>query len=235
MPVTQLPGHLTAVHGSVVDVRFSEGTLPAINEGIAIERDDGAPLIAEVQLHLDAMTVRAVALDNSAGLCRGASAHPLGAPIRAPVGEAVLGRLLNAVGEPADRGPALPAETPYRPIHASAPPRDRIGSTQEIFHTGIKVIDLLAPLVKGGKAAMFGGAGVGKTVLIMELIRTAVERHSGTSVFAGIGERSREGHELLLEPGLAAASVSLQTGAGHDRRAEGGGPPAARRGEGGGG
>ncbi|MCZ4331156.1 F0F1 ATP synthase subunit beta [Castellaniella denitrificans] len=199
MPVTQLPGHLTAVHGSVVDVRFSEGTLPAINEGIAIERDDGAPLIAEVQLHLDAMTVRAVALDNSAGLCRGASAHPLGAPIRAPVGEAVLGRLLNAVGEPADRGPALPAETPYRPIHASAPPLDRIGSTQEIFHTGIKVIDLLAPLVKGGKAAMFGGAGVGKTVLIMELIRTAVERHSGTSVFAGIGERSREGHELLLE------------------------------------
>lgn len=199
MPVTQLPGHLTAVHGSVVDVRFSEGTLPAINEGIAIERDDGAPLIAEVQLHLDAMTVRAVALDNSAGLCRGASAHPLGAPIRAPVGEAVLGRLLNAVGEPADRGPALPAETPDRPIHASAPPLDRIGSTQEIFHTGIKVIDLLAPLVKGGKAAMFGGAGVGKTVLIMELIRTAVERHSGTSVFAGIGERSREGHELLLE------------------------------------
>lgn len=199
MPVTQRSGHLTAVHGSVVDIRFSEGTLPAINEGIAIERDDGAPLIAEVQLHLDAMTVRAVALDNSAGLCRGASAHALGAPIRVPVGDAVLGRLLNAVGEPADRGPALPTETPDRPIHASAPPLDRIGSTQEIFHTGIKVIDLLAPLVKGGKAAMFGGAGVGKTVLIMELIRTAVERHSGTSVFAGIGERSREGHELLLE------------------------------------
>jgi F-type H+-transporting ATPase subunit beta len=111
----------------------------------------------------------------------------------------VLGRLLNAVGEPADRGPELPLGTVFRPIHASAPALDRLGASQEIFHTGIKVIDLLAPLVKGGKAAMFGGAGVGKTVLIMELIRTTVERYSGISVFAGIGERSREGHELLLE------------------------------------
>jgi F-type H+-transporting ATPase subunit beta len=111
----------------------------------------------------------------------------------------VLGRLLNATGEPADRGPPLPPDTEFRPIHAPAPALDLLGSGLEIFHTGIKVIDLLAPLVKGGKAAMFGGAGVGKTVLIMELIRTTVERHSGISVFAGIGERSREGHELLLE------------------------------------
>ena len=196
---TPLSGHLTAIHGSVVDIRFSEGVLPAVNEGIAIERDDGAPLVAEVQQHLDSMTVRAVALDNSAGLSRGALARATGAPIRVPVGDAVLGRLLNAVGEPADRGPCLPAGTSYRPIHASAPSLDRLGAAQEIFHTGIKVVDLLAPLVKGGKAAMFGGAGVGKTVLIMELIRTTVERHSGISVFAGIGERSREGHELLLE------------------------------------
>ncbi|GLI95147.1 hypothetical protein LMG27198_41390 [Methylocystis echinoides] len=111
----------------------------------------------------------------------------------------MLGRLLDALGHPADRGPALPADIERRPIHGAAPGIDRRGGELEIFHTGIKVIDLLAPLVKGGKAAMFGGAGVGKTVLIMELIRTTVERHSGISVFAGIGERSREGHELLLE------------------------------------
>ena len=195
----RLSGQLTAIHGSVVDIRFAEGVLPDINESIAIERDQGKALIAEVQQHLDSMTVRAVALDNTAGLSRGASARAMGAPIRVPVGDAVLGRLLNAVGEPADRGPGLPAGTPYRPIHASAPALDRLGAAQEIFHTGTKVIDLLAPLVKGGKAAMFGGAGVGKTVLIMELIRTTVERHAGISVFAGIGERSREGHELLLE------------------------------------
>jgi len=196
---TQLSGHLTAIHGSVVDVRFHQGGLPAVNEAIAIDRDKLTPLIAEVQQHLDPVTIRAVALGNTGGLRRGASVHALGAPIRVPVGGAVLGRLLNAVGEPADRGPELPPGTVYRPIHASAPALDRLGATQEIFHTGIKVIDLLAPLVKGGKAAMFGGAGVGKTVLIMELIRTTVEKHSGISVFAGIGERSREGHELLLE------------------------------------
>ena len=195
----RLSGQLTAIHGSVVDIRFAEGVLPDINESIAIERDQGTSLIAEVQQHLDSRTVRAVALGNTAGLSRGTSARAMGAPIRVPVGDAVLGRLLNAVGEPADRGPGLPAGTPYRPIHASAPALERLGAAQEIFHTGTKVIDLLAPLVKGGKAAMFGGAGVGKTVLIMELIRTTVERHAGISVFAGIGERSREGHELLLE------------------------------------
>ena len=173
--------------------------MPAINEAVTIEWDLGRPLIAEVHQHLDAATMRAVALESTAGLRRGTSVHATGAAIRVPVGEAVLGRLLNAIGEPADRGPALPAGIERRPIHAAAPGIDTLGGTLEIFHTGIKVIDLLAPLVKGGKAAMFGGAGVGKTVLIMELIRTTVERHSGISVFAGIGERSREGHELLLE------------------------------------
>lgn len=196
---THLSGLLTAIHSSVVDIRFAGGTLPAINEGIVIAREKGAPLVAEVQQHLDSMTVRAVALDNTTGLSRGTPAHAMGAPIRVPVGNAVLGRLLNAVGETADRGAGLPAGTPYRPIHALAPALDRLGASQEIFQTGIKVIDLLAPLVKGGKTAMFGGAGVGKTVLIMELIRTTVEKHAGISVFAGIGERSREGHELLLE------------------------------------
>lgn len=192
-------GRLIAVHGSVVDVRFAAGLLPAIDEGIEIERDEQRRLLAEVQQHLDPLTVRAVALEDTSGVSRGAKAHATHAPIRVPVGDVVLGRLLNVVGDPVDRGPPLPPATECRPIHARAPALDRLGAALEMFHTGIKVIDLLAPLVKGGKAAMFGGAGVGKTVLIMELIRSTVERHSGISVFAGIGERSREGHELLLE------------------------------------
>ncbi|WOJ91496.1 F0F1 ATP synthase subunit beta [Methylocapsa polymorpha] len=194
-------GRVIAVHGSVVDVSFPAGALPAVNEAIAIAWDLGRPIVAEVQQHVNPTTVRAVALENTAGLKRGVPVRSLGANIRVPVGDAVLGRLLNAIGEPADRKEALPADIERRPIHASAPELDELGAALEIFHTGIKVIDLLAPLVKGGKAAMFGGAGVGKTVLIMELIRTTVERHSGISVFAGIGERSREGHELLLELG----------------------------------
>jgi len=194
-------GRVAAVHGSVIDIAFDRGTLPAINEAVAIEWDVGPPLIAEVQQHLGPAMVRVVALGGTAGLRRGSSATALGEPLRAPVGEPVLGRLLDAIGGPIDRGPPLPADIEYRPIHAPAPALNRQSGTREIFHTGIKVIDLLAPLIAGGKAAMFGGAGVGKTVLIMELIRTAVERHSGISVFAGIGERSREGHELLLELG----------------------------------
>ena len=192
-----LLGSVVAIHGSVIDMTFA-GVLPAINEAVLIDWHS-APLVTEVQQHLNPTTVRAVALQNTSGLKRGVSVRALGAPIAVPVGDAVLGRLLNAIGEPVDRGPALPADTERRPIHAEAPGIDRLGDSWRFFHTGIKVIDLLAPLIKGGKAAMFGGAGVGKTVLIMELIRTTVERHSGISVFAGIGERSREGHELLLE------------------------------------
>ncbi len=199
MSSAQFPGRVTAVHGSVVDVSFPPGALPAICEAIAIEADPAREIIAEVQQHLGPAAIRAVALESTAGLRRGAIARASGAPILVPVGEAVLGRLLNAIGKPFDRGPPLPKQTERRPIHAAAPSLDRTGAALQIFHTGIKVVDLLAPLVRGGKAAMFGGAGVGKTVLIMELIRTAVERHSGLSVFAGIGERSREGHELLLE------------------------------------
>ena len=195
------PGRVAAVHGSVVDLSFAGAMLPAINEAVAIEWDLGPPLVAEVQQHLGLAMVRAVALGGTAGLRRGTAARALGTPICAPVGDAVLGRLLGAVGEPSDRGPPLPEEIEHRTIHGPAPALERQSGTREIFHTGIKVIDLLAPLIAGGKAAMFGGAGVGKTVLIMELIRTTVERHSGISVFAGIGERSREGHELLLELG----------------------------------
>ncbi|HUA56882.1 MAG TPA: F0F1 ATP synthase subunit beta [Candidatus Sulfotelmatobacter sp.] len=194
-------GRVVAVHGSVLDIQFPAGALPAISEAVALDWDRGAPLIAEVQQHLDRMTARAVALQSTAGLRRGTDARPLGAPIRVPVGDAVLGRLLNVLGEPTDRGPALPAAIERRPIHGATLALEGRSGARDIFHTGIKVIDLLAPLVVGGKAAMFGGAGVGKTVLIMELIRTTVERHAGISVFAGIGERSREGHELLLELG----------------------------------
>ena len=197
--VRQCPGRVTAIHGSVVDVRFPEGGLPDVEEAVIIEADHERELIAEVQQHLGPTAVRSVALENTAGLRRGARVRATGGPVQVPVGAAVLGRLLNATGEPVDRGPPLPADIERRPIHAPAPAVDRVAAALEFFHTGIKVIDLLAPLVKGGKAAMFGGAGVGKTVLIMELIRTTVERHSGISVFAGIGERSREGHELLLE------------------------------------
>ena len=194
-------GHVAAVHGSVIDIAFLGGLLPAITEAVAIDWDMGPPLITEVQQHIGPVMVRVVALGSTAGLKRGTEARTLDAPIRAPVGEAVLGRLLDAIGEPADRGSDLPAEVERKPIHAPAPALEHQSGAREIFRTGIKVIDLLAPLVTGGKAAMFGGAGVGKTVLIMELIRTTVERHSGISVFAGIGERSREGHELLLELG----------------------------------
>ncbi|HEX8011044.1 MAG TPA: F0F1 ATP synthase subunit beta [Casimicrobiaceae bacterium] len=202
-------GRIAAVHGSVVDIRFPAGALPAINEAVAIEWDLGPPLVAEVQQHLGPAMVRAVALEGTAGLKRGTAARALGAPLRAPVGEAVLGRLLDAIGAPADRGAPLPSTIERLPIHGCAPALDRRSGARELFHTGIKVIDLLAPLVKGGKAAMFGGAGVGKTVLIMELIRTTVDRYSGISVFAGIGERSREGHELLLE--LAGSGVLNRT------------------------
>jgi len=192
-------GHVAAVHGSVLDVKFPEGRLPAINEALAIEWDRDHKLFAEVQQHLNATLVRAVALQTTSGLKRGTNVRRTGAPVRVPVGDAVLGRMLNATGEPVDRGPALPKDTERRPIHAATPSLARLGRGREIFQTGVKVIDLLAPMVVGGKAAMFGGAGVGKTLLIMELIRTVIERHSGTCVFAGIGERTREGHELLLE------------------------------------
>ena len=192
-------GVVLAVHGSVLDLRFSDGALPPLGTAVMVERDAKPGLLAEVQLHLDAHTVRAVALDHTSGLRRGGAVHGSGRPLEVPVGKDVLGRLLDAVGMPVDRGPPLPDDVPRRPVHSAAPELSAQGGTPRFFHTGIKVFDLLAPLIAGGKAAMFGGAGVGKTVLIMELIRSTVERHAGISVFAGIGERSREGHELLLE------------------------------------
>jgi len=190
-------GVVTRVRGSVVDVEFAHGRLPAINDAMMIELDARVLLIAEIQEHLDLHTVRAVAMENTSGLCRGAIARR-GGPISVPVGEKVLGRLINAVGDPIDRLGPIESTTRW-PIHRSSPAISHQDHKREVFRTGIKVADLLAPLVRGGKAGMFGGAGVGKTVLIMELIRSTVEKYSGISVFAGIGERSREGHELLAE------------------------------------
>ncbi|MGB7101324.1 MAG: F0F1 ATP synthase subunit beta [Xanthobacteraceae bacterium] len=195
----QLSGKVLAVRGAVVDVAFASGRLPLIEEALIVTWDQPETLIIEVQAHLDASTVRGVALQATGGLKRGVPVRATGGPITIPVGDAVLGRLLDVTGHVRDNGPPLPANLPHAPIHRPAPPlQDRTPATA-IFETGIKVIDLLAPLAQGGKAAMFGGAGVGKTVVIMELIHAMVESYQGISVFAGIGERSREGHELLSE------------------------------------
>ncbi len=190
-------GTVISVRGAVVEVRFDDATLPPIDSALIVAWDRPEPLVLEVHSHADASTVRGIALQATAGLARGTKVHATGAPISVPVGDAVLGRLLDVVGTVRDQGPPLPADTPRRGIHAPPPALLDETSASAVFETGIKVIDLLAPLAQGGKAAMFGGAGVGKTVLVMELIHAMVEKYQGISVFAGVGERSREGHELL--------------------------------------
>lgn len=192
-------GHVSRVSGSVVDIVFPSGSMPAVNNALEIEWDGPHRLVVEVQQHVDLHTIRGVAMQETAGLRCGVVARDTGAPIRVPTGEAVLGRLVNVVGEPIDHGAAFGPDVPRQAIHRKPPRLSEQLGKRDLFFTGIKVIDLLAPLPRGGKAAMFGGAGVGKTVLIMELIRTTVEKYGGISVFAGIGERSREGHELWLE------------------------------------
>jgi F-type H+-transporting ATPase subunit beta len=192
------PGRVVAVRGGVVDVVFS-GALPPINAALRIAADGPDTLIAEVQSHLDAHTARAIALQSTAGLARGTAVEATGGPLAVPVGEAVLGRLLDVTGAVRDRGPALHADVLRWPIHRPPPELANQTAATRMFETGIKVIDLLMPLAQGGKAAMFGGAGVGKTVLVMELIHAMVQRYQGISVFAGVGERSREGHELLSD------------------------------------
>ncbi|MBB4301029.1 F-type H+-transporting ATPase subunit beta [Rhodobium orientis] len=192
-------GRVIAVRGAVVDVAFDAGPLPPIDDALLIERGGAAPILAEVQAHLSERTVRAIALQATAGLSRGANVRVPGTPLEMPVGEAVLGRLLDVAGQTGDGGEPLSEDVPRRPIHRKPPEFSRQTGTTELFATGIKVIDLLAPIAQGGKAAMFGGAGVGKTVLVMELIHAMVSAYQGISVFAGIGERSREGHEMLLD------------------------------------
>ncbi|TGD43467.1 F0F1 ATP synthase subunit beta [Pseudotabrizicola sediminis] len=189
-------GKVTQVIGAVVDVQF-EGELPAILNAL-ITDNNGKPLVLEVAQHLGESTVRAVAMDATEGLVRGAPVSDTGKPIQVPVGPATLGRIMNVIGEPVDeRGPVNAAET--RSIHQPAPTFAEQATESQILVTGIKVIDLLAPYTKGGKIGLFGGAGVGKTVLIMELINNIAKVHSGVSVFAGVGERTREGNDLYHE------------------------------------
>jgi len=192
-------GEVIAVRGAVVDVAFASAQLPRLDEALIVEWDRPETLIVEVQAHLDEHTVRGVALQATAGLKRGVPVRASGSPVTVPVDDAVLGRLLDVTGTACDGDAPLAPDLPRAPIHRAAPPLEQRSAATAIFETGIKVIDLLAPLPQGGKAAMFGGAGVGKTVVVMELIHAMVKSYQGISIFAGIGERSREGHELLTE------------------------------------
>ncbi len=196
-------GKVVQVIGPVIDVEFDPEHLPELYNALRIdEAGDGAPpvhLVAEVQQHTGRNQVRAVAMSSSDGVVRGMRVLDTGGPITVPVGEAALGRILNVIGEPVDEGPAIPASVERWPIHRAPPLFMNLEPKTEIFETGIKVVDLLAPFVKGGKIGLFGGAGVGKTVVIMELIHNVQKGHGGRSVFCGVGERTREGNELFLE------------------------------------
>ncbi len=195
-------GKITQIIGPVVDIRFEVGHLPAIYNAVKIFRsqngEDGDFIVAEVAQHLGESTVRTVSMQPTDGLVRGLKAVDTGAPISVPVGKEVLGRILNVIGDPVDKQGPIEAKERY-PIHRPAPSFEDQGTTTEMFETGIKVIDLLEPYMKGGKTGLFGGAGVGKTVIIMELIRNIAQEHGGFSVFAGVGERTREGNDLWLE------------------------------------
>ncbi|OWF49065.1 ATP synthase subunit beta, mitochondrial [Mizuhopecten yessoensis] len=191
-----ISGKVVAVIGAVVDVQFDDDLPPILN---ALEVENRSPrLILEVAQHLGENTVRTIAMDGTEGLVRGTVCQDIGSPIRIPVGPATLGRIMNVIGEPIDeRGPFNTKH--FASIHAEAPDFVEMSVTQEILETGIKVVDLLAPYAKGGKIGLFGGAGVGKTVLIMELINNVAKAHGGYSVFAGVGERTREGNDLYHE------------------------------------
>ncbi|WP_320443026.1 hypothetical protein [Neorhizobium petrolearium] len=191
-------GKIVAIRGAVIDIAFAPETLPEIDEALSL-RGETVTLLAEVQAHLDRHTVRAIALQTTSGLRRGDEAVRLGQPLNVPVGDAVLGRLMDVAGNAGDGRGEFPASLPRRPIHRQPPALVTQKGVSDLFVTGIKVIDLLTPIARVGKAAMFGGAGVGKTVLVMELIHAIVESYRGISVFAGVGERSREGHEMLLD------------------------------------
>jgi len=218
MATGQATGKITQVIGAVVDVQF-DGDLPAILNALTTS-NNGKKLVLEVAQHLGESTVRAIAMDATEGLVRGQPVTDMGAPIEVPVGSATLGRILNVVGEPVDeKGPVNATAT--RAIHQAAPNFENQSTESEILVTGIKVIDLLAPYTKGGKIGLFGGAGVGKTVLIMELINNIAKVHSGVSVFAGVGERTREGNDLyheMIESGvinidnLAESKIALVYG-----------------------
>ncbi len=192
-------GKITQIIGAVLDIKFSEGNLPEINEAINIPLDDsGKKLVVEVSQHLGDDTVRCIAMGPTDGLVRGMDAQATGASISIPVGEQTLGRMFNVLGEPIDEKEP-PKNVEFMPIHRKAPTFEEQATSTEMLETGIKVVDLLCPYQKGGKIGLFGGAGVGKTVLIQELIHNIATEHSGYSVFTGVGERTREGNDLYYE------------------------------------
>ena len=191
-------GKITQIISAVLDIKFQEGNLPEINEAINVPLADGKRLVVEVAQHLGDDTVRCIALGPTDGLVRGMDAIATGAPITVPVGENTLGRLFNVLGDPIDEIEA-PQTEEHWPIHRPAPSFEEQATSQEMLETGIKVVDLLCPYQKGGKIGLFGGAGVGKTVLIQELIHNIATEHGGYSVFTGVGERTREGNDLYYE------------------------------------
>jgi len=191
-------GKITQIIGAVIDVRFESGTLPALYNALTIERKDAQPLVVEVASHLGDDIVKCISMGATDGLIRGMEVIDTGSPIKVPVGEATLGRMFNVTGTPIDQKEAPEAEA-YWSIHRSAPKFEEQATEMEILETGIKVVDLLCPYQKGGKIGLFGGAGVGKTVLIQELIRNIATEHGGFSVFTGVGERTREGNDLYYE------------------------------------
>jgi F-type H+-transporting ATPase subunit beta len=204
-------GRVIQIQGSVVDVEFPEGELPDVFEALEIPRQEGGNLVLEVEKHLGKNQARCVSMDTTDGLQRGLPVTATGAPIMVPVGLSTLGRIFNVLGIPVDEKGSIEAEQRY-PIHRPAPLFSEQSTATEIFETGIKVIDLIAPFTKGGKTGIFGGAGVGKTIVIQELIRSVATVHQGNSVFAGVGERSREGTQLyreMLESGVMKDTVMV--------------------------
>jgi len=195
-------GKVVQIIGPVLDVEFEPENLPEIYNALLLEDNSGPRpirVVAEVQQHIGQNQVRAVAMSSTDGVVRGTKVVDTGAPIAVPVGDAALGRILNVLGEPVDGGAPIPASNERWPIHRETPKFTDLEPKTQIFETGIKVIDLIAPFVKGGKIGLFGGAGVGKTVVIMELINNVAKGHGGKSVFCGVGERTREGNDLYLE------------------------------------
>ncbi|MFN2279750.1 MAG: F0F1 ATP synthase subunit beta, partial [Candidatus Promineifilaceae bacterium] len=190
-------GKIDAIRGVVVDIKFSDGELPEIYEALELDGPDGT-LVLEVQQHLGNDIVRSVAMGSTDGLRRGVQVRTTGSPIKVPVGPVTLGRIFDVTGKAVDGG-ETPVSDTYYPIHREAPTFQDQSTDTETFETGMKVIDLIAPFIKGGKTGIYGGAGVGKTVTIAELIRSVASEHEGVSIFAGVGERTREGTDLYYE------------------------------------
>ena len=193
-------GHITQIIGPVVDIMFggADSELPKIHDALEITRNDGKKIILECQQHIGEDSVRAIAMDSTDGLMRGMDVVPIGKPISIPTGHQIKGRLMNVIGDSID-GIGVLDRSNESPIHSEPPKFEDLATSKEVLFTGIKVIDLLEPYSKGGKIGLFGGAGVGKTVLIMELINNIAKGHNGYSVFTGVGERTREGNDLLRE------------------------------------